>query len=357
MTVALVAGIAVAAPTLPGLLPAKASDIAASDLLQRIEDSRDLGWSGEVDTQGNLQIPDTDSFAGVARLLGEEQDLRVWWRDPTHWRVDRVRQTGETDLVRDGDTTTSWVFESNTATMSPYSAVRLPDASDLLPNQLSARLLEAATDDEVSRLDTRRVAGRTALGLRLEPAGDQSTIRRVDVWADQSTGLPLRVEVTGAGSSRPVLTSTVTSFDTDPPSAGDVAFSPAPRTKIRERDAVDLAAAANVFAPFELPATVAGLDRRGSSTDLGAAGVYGRGPTALVAIPLRRGTAARARDQLSKAASAEQTDAGTALTVGPLSVLLTRGQRGGGTFLLAGSVTAQTLADAAEQLRDEVRER
>lgn len=341
-------------PNVGGLVPASSSDTTAAQLLEQIDQSRPVAWSGDVRSRGTLQIPDTDSFGGVARLLGEENDLRAWWRDGEHWRVDRVRQSGETDLVRDGDTVTSWVFESNRATVTPFSTVRLPDDSDLLPNQLAARLLAGARDDEVQRIDSRRVAGRDAPGLRLTPAGDQTTIGRVDVWADASTGLPLRVEVTGRGSSRPVLTTSITRLDTDRPSADDVTFEAAPQARVRSRDAIDVAAGANIFAPFTLPGTVAGLARRGDPVDLGAVGVYGRGPTALVAVPLRRGLAGQVRDQLSTAATAEQTDAGTTLSVGPLSVLLTEGRRGRGTFILAGTVTPETLAQAADQLASQV---
>ncbi len=109
-----------------------------------------------------------------------------------------------------------------------------------------------------------------------------------------------------------------------------------------------------MFAPFTLPDDVADLSRRGEVGDLGAVGVYGRGPTALVAIPLRRDVVRDVRDQLSASASAEQTDAGTALTIGPLSVLVSTGERGRGTFLLAGTVTPQTLADAATELAEGV---
>ncbi len=355
LLVGVATALALVGPNVVGAIPARGSDESASALLERIGDSGSIGWSGDVDTQGTLQIPDTDSFAGIARLLGETNDVRVWWRDPSHWRVDRVRGTGETDLVREGDSITSWVFESNTATVSPYSAVRLPGVSDLLPSQLATRLLAGARPAEISRIDARRIAGRSAPGLRLVPSGDQTTIGRVDVWADASTGLPLRVEVFDARPTRPILTSRVTRLDTDVPSSNDVSFTAAPQARIRERDAIDLAAGANVFAPFILPSTVADLARRGDPADLGAVGVYGRGPTALVATPLRRDVVGRVREQLSKAASAEQTPAGTTLSVGPLSVLLTDGRRGTGTFLLAGTVTAQTLAEAADELAQKVR--
>lgn len=352
--VAVVAALVIIAPLVPGFIPARASDLTAPALAQSIEDSRATSWSGDVTTQGTLQIPDTDSFAGVAELFGEQKDVRVWWRDPENWRVDRVRQTGETGLVREGDQLTSWVFESTRATISPYSPVRLPDVSDLLPNQLAQRLLAGATDDELSRLPARRIAGRDAPGLRLTPSDEQSTIGRVDVWADADTGLPLRVEVTGVGDDQPVLRSEVDRLDLGAPDPDTTTFTAPPGAEVRTRDAVDLAAGANVFAPFVLPDSVASLDRRGDTDDLGAVGIYGRGPTALVAIPLRRDVEGRARDQFSAAATAEQTEAGTSLSIGPLSILLTSGERGRGTFLLAGTVTPETLTAAADQLAEGV---
>ena len=351
---AVVAALAIVAPLAPGFIPARASDVSATALLQSIEDSRSTSWSGDVTTQGTLQIPDTDSFAGVAELLGEQKDVRVWWRDPESWRVDRVRQTGETGLIREGDQVTSWVFESARATVSPYSPVRLPDVSDLLPNQLADRLLAGASDDELTRLPARRIAGRDAPGLRLTPGDDQSTIGRVDVWADADTGLPLQVEVTGVGADQPVLRSEVDRLDLGDPDPDTTTFTAPADAEVRTRDAVDLAAGANVFAPFVLPDVVAGLERRGDTDDLGAVGIYGRGPTALVAIPLRRDAQARAREQFSAAASAEQTDAGTSLSIGPLSILLTSGERGRGTFLLAGTVTPETLTAAADELAEGV---
>ena len=62
----------------------------------------------------------------------------MWWRNADDWRVDRIRSTGETDLFRQGGGIVRWVFESETATYSPVSKIRLPDASDLLPADLRA---------------------------------------------------------------------------------------------------------------------------------------------------------------------------------------------------------------------------
>ncbi|MGI9085010.1 MAG: sigma-E factor regulatory protein RseB domain-containing protein [Aeromicrobium sp.] len=353
----LVGALVVAIVVSPGIVrawPAADSDLSAASLRDRIGRSESAEWSGEVRTQGTLQIPDTDSFGGVSRLLGEESTLRVWWRDPLHWRIDRIRSTGETDLVRDGFRMIRWIFESRTATITTYSDIRLPDDSDLLPSRLAARMLAGAESRELTRLPSRRVSGRDARGLRLEPRGGRSTIRRVDVWAEPETGLPLRVEVFGSEAGRPVVTSRVVRLDISPPSDSSTRFAPAPGVKVRTQDALDVAAGANAFAPFDLPASLAGLDRRGDPSGLGAVGVYGRGPTALVAIPLRRSLASRVRDQLSTSTNARQSGAGTSLEVGPLSILVTRGGRGRGTFVLGGTVTPELLRKAAADLREGV---
>lgn len=351
MVVGALALVMITAPAVGRAWPTSDSDLSVAALRDRIDRSVSAGWTGEVRTQGTLQIPDTDSFGGIARLLGEESTLRVWWRDPLRWRVDRIRSTGETDLLLDGGRLVSWNFESRTATVSPYSTVRLPDDADLLPSRLVARLLSGASVRELERLPARRIAGHRAPGLRLTPAGDRSTIRRVDLWADSESGLPLRVEVFGADDRGPVVISRVVRLDQSTSGAKLVVPALAPQVKVRFRDALDVAAGANAFAPYELPTSLAGLDRRGDPSSLGAVGVYGRGPTALVAIPLRRGLAGRVRDQISTSANARQTSAGTALEVGPLTILLTRGGRDRPSFVLGGTVTPETLQDAAAELR------
>ncbi len=352
--VALAAALIVAAPVAARLLPADGSDVSASALRKQIADSRTLAWSGEVRTRGTLRIPDANSFGGVSKLLGDNNFLRVWWRDPSHWRVDRVRGTGETDLIRDGGLTTSWVFESETATITPYSAVRLPDAADLLPSRLAARLLAGATTDELSRLPSRRVAGHDAAGLRLVPSDQRSTIRHVDVWVDTDTGLPLRVQAFGADTNRPVVTTEITDLDLTAPATRTTRFAPPPGAKVRARDTIDVAAGANAFAPYILPNRLDGLERHGDTADLGAVGVYGRGPTSIIVIPLRRRLAGQVRTQFENGATTHNTAAGTELRVGPLSVLLTRGGRVAGRFLLAGTVTPETLDRASAELRRSV---
>jgi hypothetical protein len=328
--------------------PAAGSNISAVDLAQRVQASREVSWSGLVESTGALKVPDSDSFANLSQLLGENNELRVWWRSPEQWRVDRIRSTGETDLFRNGQTSIRWVFESEQATIAPVSVIRLPDASDVLPPTLGRELLQGFQPDEVTRLPARRVAGLDAPGLRLSPHEDAGTVDHVDLWVDPASGLPLQIELYGAGDSRPVLTTAFVELDRAIPALKITTFVRAQGTKVEYENSVDVAAAANALAPFDLPATLGGLPAR-RGVDPGAVGAYGRGPTTLFALPLRGQVAGPLRQRLRDSPAVQETAVGTLLPVGPIGLLVTP-RRQGGSFLLAGTVTSETLQRAAAEL-------
>lgn len=249
LAVILTAAAFIAAPLLMSARPATPSEISAAELDGWVRRSAGVGWSGYVETSGTLQVPDNESFATLAQLLGENTQLRVWWRNAEDWRVDRIRATGETHLFRQLGYTIRWVFESQTATFSPVSEIRLPDASDLLPPTLARALMQGARDDELSRLPTRRVAGTAAPGLRLTPDEPATTVAHVDIWAEPSSGLPLRVELYGVAEQRPVLTTTLHELSLNLPATEATDFTPAEGVRVNYEQSVDIAAAANAFAP------------------------------------------------------------------------------------------------------------
>ena len=337
-------------------LPVGDTRESATDLAGRVLDADRLGWSGEVATQGSLEVPlSGDTFGGVVRLLGESSRLRVWWRSSEAYRVDRVRESGETDVVRNGGMTVRWRYEGNRVSFTPYSPIRLPDDPDVVPVALAQRLFAGARPAELSRMASERIAGRPAAGLRLVPADPRSTIDRVDLWADQESGLPLRVEVyAGTAGARPVLTTETTSVDLTRPRRSETDLDLSAGVDYSRGVSLDDAAGANAYAPFAPPAAVAGLPRRGEPRALGAVGVYGRGPTALVAVPLRDVVARGLREQLRKAGNVRDTGERQALEFGPLSVLLDSSGRGG-NYVLLGTVTPATLEQAADDLRAGVR--
>jgi hypothetical protein len=339
----------VATPVVIGVRPAAPSDITAAELAGRIQHSTDVPWSGFVETSGALQVPDNASFATLAQLLGENTRLRVWWRSADDWRIDRIRSTGETDLFRQGKGMVRWVFESETATYSPVSKIRLPDASDLLPPTFARLLLQGVRESELSRLPARRIAGIDAPGLRLTPQDKVTTVGHVDIWADPSRGLSLEVELYGVGDQRPVLTTTLREVKFGAPPEASTRFSLPESVRVSYEQSVDVAAAANAFAAYDLPTSLAGLSSR-DGQDPGAVGIYGRGPTTLIALPLRGQVAQPLRRQLQDRGSAQVTDVGIIAPVGPVELLLTPYRGPGSTFLLAGTVTTETLRRAAAEL-------
>jgi hypothetical protein len=344
----------VAAPFVVSRLPAGSSSITASELLRRIASSADVAYSGYAESVGGVSLPVTDSdFNDLADLLGGTADLRVWWRGASDWRVDAVGLTGERDVAQDSTGTWTWDYEDNRARRTPFvtpPAVRLPRSDDLLPGTLARRLLSDARPDEVSRLADARIAGRDAAGLRLRPSSPDSTIGRVDVWALPSSGLPLRIEVYGRSGPAVVRTSLL-DLDTSRPARSATSFEPPPGARVETDNLPDLAAAIDRFAPVRAPTQLAGLDTaRTLAGTLGSVGVYGRGVTVLVAVPLPPSLGDLLLQRFGGAVGAAASDGGAALGVGPINLRLTPPSPDGARWLLAGTVTAATLQTAQGEL-------
>jgi hypothetical protein len=328
-------------------LPAHDEDLSATDLLTRIEASRNHPYTGYVETQGNLQLPITDQFTDVGALFGEQTRMRVWWRSAKQWRVDKLLVAGETDLIHDSAGTIQWSYEAAKATVSRDPDIRLPRTADLTPPELGARLLDDVDPDELSRLSARRVAGRDALGLRVVPASPQSSIDHADLWVDPSTGVPLAVAVHGRADGQSAFTSEFREFSGATPDAAETRFTAPPGAEVGFDDVLDIADAANQYARVLPPVTLAGLEKSQASDR--AVGVYGAGVTQIVVIPLRDREAHPLREQLGSWPGSRLVPEGVVLSVGPLGVLLT-GSHDEAGWLLAGTVTEDTLATAAGEL-------
>lgn len=327
-------------------LPARDADLTAVEVVQRVRASSDLPYTGLVTSRGGVELPQDDSLSSVAKLLGRDGTLRVWWADSRTWRVASLRPTGETDHLHAGGLTTRWVYESKNVTVFPDVPVRLPHGMDLLPPVLGRRVLEGARPEELARLGAERVAGRSALGVRLTPADPQSSVGSVDVWADRETGVPLRVELRGR-TGPVVLASRFTDFEQRRPEDGTLSFTPPPEARVRFDSTADLASAADRYADRVVPETLAGLPGRVDGVD--SVGVYGRGPTLLLALPVRARDARALRGELRERPGSECVDEGDLVSTGPVSMLLTR-RRFGEDWLLAGTVTPAALRTAADEI-------
>ena len=335
-----------ALPLTPRLLPAADVGLSAAGLLARVQASSDAPWSGYVEAVGTLQLPDAGRFSDLAALFGSQVRLRAWSADADHWRVDRLLATGEDDLVHDGGTTTEWDYERARATVSRDPDIRLPRSADLVPPALAHRFLRGVRAGDVTRLAARRVAGVDAPGLRVTPPAAISSIDHLDLWADPDNGVPLRV-VVYADDDRAAFTSAFRDFSADRPSAAEVAFTPTASTEVRHEDVLDIADAANQYAPLVPPDSAAGLAK--SSASDGAVGVYGQGMAQVIAIPLRGREADALRAQLAVTPGVEQLPDQALIVVGPLGVVIT-GRTGERGWLVAGTVNRDALVRAGDDV-------
>ena len=340
-----------ATPFVVAAWPVPQAGLSATEVLARIRASQDVAFSGQVEAEGHLGLPQEDELESLAQLLGGRTELRVWWADADTWRTATVRPTGETDVFHragpDGrGESLRWVYESKRVTSYPDPPVRLPLAADLLPNVLARHVLQGARAEEVTRLPDRRIAGRTALGLRLTPADPESSIAAVDVHADAATGLPLAVAIHGPGTA-PAVTTTFTTVSLERPKAETLRFTAPPDATLHRDVVIDLASAADRYAELAAPRTLLGFERR-APTD--AVGVYGRGPTMLLAVPLWERYSERLRAELARRPDVRHLAQGELVTAGPLTVLLGH-RRDDRAWLVAGTVTADAAVSAGEELQ------
>ena len=198
-----------------------------------------------------------------------------------------------------------------------------------------------------------RVAGRDAAGLRMTPADPASTVGRVDIWADPSSGLPLLVEVFGRGSGRPALESLffqVSSWHPDPrvltpargPGAGFTVTSPS-----------NLAGALSNLGLVALPAELAGRIRLPVQPGFETIGAYGGGLTTFAVLGVRGSSGRRLIPDAVKAGGTPLVIAGGAgaeISAPLLNAVLVRPPGFFVTFLLAGTVSTRLLEQAAAEL-------
>ncbi|MGY2004053.1 sigma-E factor regulatory protein RseB domain-containing protein [Blastococcus sp. SYSU DS1024] len=348
--VGVVVAVLVALPALVGALPVADPAVPAAELRAAVLASADLQYSGYAESAGGLALPVTGQLDSVADLLSDRTEMRVWWRSPDDHRVAVITTAGETGIHRDARGTWTWEYERATATRAVATPFALPAPPDLLPATLGRRLLSEAADEELTRIGARRIAGRDALGLRSTPADPASSVRRVDVWVDRASGLPLQVVVLGETSEVPALDTRFLDLELAAPDAATTSFAPPPGARVRTADQAEIVLEAGQrLGPFRLTPTLAGLPLRTLDGAPPGIGLYGRGVTLLAVAPVPRRVAEGLRRTLAQSPDAVTDETSTRIAAGPVGLMLVDPQDAE-PYLLTGTVTLDALAEAAAEL-------
>jgi MucB/RseB N-terminal domain len=348
------AGAAPALDALPGLERGAADGAGAAGLRRRILAGAAQPWVGLAEATGRVALPELPALESTTALFTGVTRVRGFVAGPDRWRADELTPVGERDTYRADGSEYVWDFGFDQLTqLTGRPALRLPRAADLLPPELGRRLLGHVPDDPVGPLPARRIAGRSADGLRLVPQDPDTTVGRVDVWADRETGLPLRVEVAArAAAGRSLLVSELQDVDLRPPDP-TVLTPPRPPGSGNVRAAAnDLGGALRVLDAAAPPPRLAGRPRVTLTGDeLPGVGVYGSGLAGFVLVPVSRGIAGRVLDGAGAAGGVPiAVPRGRAVRIAtPLLSLAVRSGRGGGV-LLVGPVGPDVLERAVVEL-------
>jgi hypothetical protein len=311
-------------------------------------------YQGYVDSQGRLGLPTLPQAGDVTDLFSGATSIRVWHASPRSWRVAVVEPTGERDFYATPQATYLWDFRRNEMTeILGDLPVRLPWAPDVVPPELARRLLSGADPgDRLTALPARRIAGVAAAGLRLVPADPDTTLGRIDVWADPATGLPLRVDVAARGTpaGETAFSSRFLDLTQRAPDPDVLAPRVSDSAGFVTTTQVDIASSVNSLG-VALPASLAGRPRVSTDTAVVGVAAYGAGLSRFAVVPIPGGTGTRAFDAVHNAGGAPVTlprGEGYVLGAGMLTVVAVRTRRT--TYLLAGLVTADLLTRAAADL-------
>ncbi|HEX8631134.1 MAG TPA: hypothetical protein VF755_23495, partial [Catenuloplanes sp.] len=166
------------------------------------------------------------------------------------------------------------------------------------------------------------------------------------------TGLPLRTEVTGRGTDRPILVSRFLEVSRTAP-AGDVLTPPEPRPEVgfSTTGTPDLLSALERTNLGPLPAQLAGQPRRGLA-QLRSVGVYGTGLAQYAVLPVPGRIGYGAYDSAvrwGKRLTLPDGDAGLVSTA-LVSLMVVKSATTGRTFLVTGPVDAELLQRVGAEL-------
>jgi hypothetical protein len=344
-----VAGIAAlaAVPAIVAAAPVPNAGLTPQQVITAALRSGAVAHQGLVQIDGRLGLPTLPVATGSAALLDESSRVRSWYASPTRWRTDVVTAGGQEQEVSTDDGVEEWSYENDRVTdLHGTAKVHLPQTSDLLPPAAARSVLAwIGPTDALSALPSRRIGGLAASGVRVVTSDARTSVARVDVYVDPSSGLPLEIDVYARGSQTPVFSSSFEEVSLQAPP--DAVLSPvlSPGAQWSNQGRRDLLTYIDASGSADFPAGIGALPALSGVGEPAGIASYGVGFARVAVLQLPSRLVPRILQAVS--GKAVQSSDGThvaALNSALLQVVLVVRPDGAG-FLLAGTLTPGAMAD------------
>ena len=187
---------------------------------------------------------------GALSALAGTTTINFWYLNPTHVRIAKQVQMGESDLRLNGNQLWLWDSKSQTAThvllpaefagnaksSSSQASASSGSAQGFSPSPaaVARQVLQALGPSTSVQLGPNTtVAGRSAYQIALAPKQSGSLVNQILIAIDATRHIPLQVEVLANGSSSPAFQVGYTALTFGPPAESNFAFTPPAGAKVK----------------------------------------------------------------------------------------------------------------------------
>jgi hypothetical protein len=357
----IVGGTTIAIAATGGSGPVPANKPLPSALHEGLAASKPAGITARIRFTNGL-LPNGALLGQVGSALMSGASGRLWMRADGRGRLELQSNAGDVQVVWKRGEATVYDASSNTVYRIALPAGQ-PQAHHAPPGVagIGAFLAQLTKHVNVSSARPSSVAGRPAYTVRLSPKEAGGLLGSVRLAWDATRGVPLRAAIYARGGTKPVLELRTTSIKYGPVPLSTVAIAPPAGAKV-----VDLAAPSGrergkseahpSKLPFQVvaPKSLAGLKHSatrvvGHGPHRGALVVYGEGLGAITVLEREAGAGSGAAQLKALPTVPLDGVEGHELAT-PLATILTW-ERGGVTYVLAGSVKPSVAESAARSLR------
>jgi outer membrane lipoprotein-sorting protein len=363
----LAAGAAVAQAALGGASapPAKPLDRAIYDAARA---PAVAGLSARIHFTNDL-LPSGSLPEGATSPMITGADGRLWLSGDGKVRLELQSDSGDAQIVSDGKRFMVFDATSNTAYTGAMAQEKAPRHAEKPPTLagIDKGLANLGKMWTLSGARPGTTADRPSYTVRISPKDDGGLLGAAELAWDAAKGVPLRAAVYAQGKATPVLQLEAThisygsipasTFSVTPPSGAKVtqvsAPDHSPAASGHARDVTGRSAVAKQLAfPLAAPRSLAGLPlqevRLVQSRDgNGALSVYGRGLGAILVFQGKGGDNPLSSLKLPRIALGNATGSELATALGTVLTF----QRGGVSYVVAGSVPPLAAENAARGLR------